>query len=122
MNPRKLTTVLTWKRLWVMIVAVMLGGGLAVAVSTPALAVNNFIVNWANPRGQHGSDPLACVHGHNYSYANDWVNSYVNNCDVRVWVYGQQTGLNQCISPNSSASEEFGVITRVFISENSAKC
>jgi hypothetical protein len=58
-----------------MIVAVMLGGGLAAAVSTPALAVNNFIVNWASLRG-HGSDPLACVYGHNYAYGNDFIYSY----------------------------------------------
>lgn len=111
------------KRLWVMTVAVMLGGGLAAAMSTPALAVNNFIVNWASLRG-HGSDPLACVHGHNYAYSNSSAASYDNHCDVRVWVYGAPGLLDgpQCVSPNSSASAQFAEVSRVYISENSAKC
>lgn len=108
------------KRLWAMIVAVILGGGLAAAVSTPALAVNNFIVNWASLRGS-GSDALACIHGHNYAYGNDFVASYNNHCDVRVWVYGLP-GINQCVSPNSSASAQFAEVTRVYISQNFANC
>ena len=110
------------KWFWAMAVAVMLGGGLAAAASTPALAVNNFLVNWASLRG-HGQDALACVHGHNYAYANSFVVSYINHCDVRVWVYAPP-GLDgiQCIDPNSSASAAFAEISKVYISENSAKC
>ena len=71
------------KRLWAMTVAVILGGGLATAVSTPALAVNNFIVNWASLRGS-GSIDLPCVHGQTYYGVTDFAASYNNHCDVRV--------------------------------------
>jgi hypothetical protein len=106
-----------------MAISVMLGGGLTAAMSTPALAENtNFLVNWASIHG-HGQDALACVHGHNYAYSNSFAADYVNNCDVRVWVYAPP-GLDgiQCINPNSSAPAAFAEVSKVFISENSAKC
>jgi len=108
------------KRLSAIIIAVIFGGGLAMAVSTPALAVNNFILNWASLRG-HGSIDYPCVHGQNYYNGTSFAVSYYNNCDVRVWVY-YSVGGNQCVSPKSSASAGLPEVGRVWISENSANC
>ena len=110
-------------RLWVMTVAVMLGGGLAAAVSTPALAVNNFIYHYVTLRGP-GTEDLACVHGQSYNVSSSIAASvsYQNNCDVRVWVYDNAGSNPQCVSPGSSAGAAFAEAGRVWISENSAAC
>ena len=109
-------------RLWVMTVAVMLGGGLAAAVSTPALAVNNFIYHYVTLRGP-GTEDLACVHGQSYNVSSSIAGSvsYQNNCDVRVWVYDNAGSNPQCVSPGS-AGAAFAEAGRVWISENSAAC
>lgn len=109
------------KRLWAITAAVILGGGLATAMSTPALAVNNFWINWASLRG-HGSIPLACVHGQNYYNPTSFAVSFQNNCDVRVWVYYIDPSVSQCVSPKSFASTGLPEVSRVWISENSANC
>jgi hypothetical protein len=110
------------KRLSAMTVTVILGGGLAVAVNTPALAVNNFLMNYIGGINPHeGSVPLACNHGQNDSYVLTGVISYTNNCDVRVWVYAPGGG-NQCVNPNSGAQAQFSDVSREYISDNSSKC
>lgn len=109
------------KRLFAMTVTVMLGGGLAAAVNTPALAVNNFVMTYTsgiNPT--HETEKLACIHGQNYSDPVDAI-AYANNCDVRVWVY-QSGGGNQCVNPNSGAKAQFSNVSREYISDTSANC
>jgi hypothetical protein len=103
-----------------MIAAVILGGGLTLTASTPAWAMNNFIVNWVSVHGG-GSVPFVCNHGMSYEASNTSVASYNNNCDVRVWVY-DLSGNGQCISPDSNAAAQSAVIGRVYISTNSANC
>jgi hypothetical protein len=112
------------KWFWAMAVAVMLGGGLTVAASTPALAVNNFIINWASVRG-HGSIDIPCNHGTNSDDGTSFAATLINNCDVRVWVYppaGIDPGGPQCVNPDSSAPAAFAEISRIYISDNPAKC
>jgi hypothetical protein len=106
-----------------MTLAVVIGGGLATAVGTPAMAVNNFIYYYATLRGR-GSEDLACVHGQSYDVSSSVAasTSYKNNCDVRVWVYDGGVSGPQCVSPETSAAANFADATRVWISENSAAC
>jgi hypothetical protein len=108
------------KRLWIMIAAVMLGGGLTAAVSAPAWAgTNNFVVDWVgvNP----GSTDFQCTHGKSYPTDITQILGYHNNCAVRVWVYNS-SGNGQCISPGMNATTQFSTIHRVFISTNTAPC
>jgi hypothetical protein len=53
-----------------MIAAVILGGGLTMTVSTPAWAVNNFIVKWIGGPHLGGAIPFACDHGKSYDASN----------------------------------------------------
>lgn len=111
------------KWFWAMTAAMMLGGGLATAVSTPALAVNNFIITWASLRG-HGSIDIPCNHGTSSGNGTSFAVSLINHCDVRVWVYAPAGLLDgpQCVNPNSTANAAFAEISRIYISNNSAKC
>jgi hypothetical protein len=111
------------KRLWAMTLAIMIGGGLAAAVGTPAMAVNNFIYHYNTLRGP-GTEYLPCVHGQNYDVSSSVAASasYTNNCDVRVWVYDNGVNNPQCVSPKKSAAANFSDATRVWISQNSAAC
>lgn len=109
------------KRLWIMIAAVILGGGLTAAVSAPAWAgTNNFVVDWVgiNP----GSTDFQCNHGQSYPADLTQVLGYHNNCAVRVWVYPPSGGNGQCIDPGKPAVAQFSTIGRIFISTNTAPC
>lgn len=111
------------KRLLAVSAAAILGGALVTAVnSTPAFAVNNFIVHWGSPRGT-GTTDEACNHGMSYGISTALIiGSFDNNCDVRVWAY-DPNGFGQCINPGkqgvASNSQSIG---RIFISDNSAPC
>jgi hypothetical protein len=109
-------------RIWAAVAAVTLGTGLALAVSAPALAVNNFILEWNVPLHDSGNDYFACVHGQSYQTGVSSAVSYTNNCDVRVWVYSSAGSAAQCISPNSSQGVNFSWVGRVWISENPDNC
>src|SRR6266851_3184074 len=111
------------KRLWIMIAAVILGGGVTAAVSTPAWAAgtNYFTVDWTGGPHPVGSTTFLCTHGMSYPANIAQVIGYKNNCAVRVWAY-DRSGNGQCISPGKNATAQSSVIGRVYISTNTAAC
>lgn len=77
--------------------------GVLGAFSTPALAVNDVRLYTATEPGG-GYLPYACHHGQSYGPFPDTQYKWVNNCDVRVWLYQNLdgSGYNFCVSPDTS--------------------